>query len=608
MRWLVSCLVILLLSPCHASARVAFQRPSAITTPSSFDIPAGKDISVRVDYAFRIKVPAGGEMTLISQGGSFLVGTQVIERNKLPLRVEIVGGSGGASEVIRVSAGVIERALKMGTRRFTYTRVFRVQDESLNTRVDFNITPIGLTVRSVELYFDGKRREITIPQSRFFLRAYANISLEGTGLLRGYWEIDGVAVFRITQHLASVKNIIIRSPMLSSQLISRVGMHRVRFVITEPETRIAPVISYFVLPEGSEGVISRYVSGQIIAVFEDEGLEEGYIDRLKDRYGLRVVEQYRLVSTGLRMVLFETREDDIFRIIESIKGEEMSLIVQPNHIFRTMGDPLSNRQYGNDLLMMDTLHTLYRGRGVRVAVLDTGVDTEHKDLKDRIVSSKNFLRGHSYRAEVHGTAVAGIISASINGVGIEGVAPEADIIALRACIQSSMDRAFGECFTDSLAKALDTAIIDRVDIVNMSFGGDEDGLLVRLIDRGREDGIIFVAPVGNGVTRNNLRFPASHPGVVSVGGFDERMQPYPNPYIVEKASVSAPAVNIITTFPHNRYNFISGTSLSSAYISGILAIALEKNKRINIKRLPVYNGNICRWEEQLLQISLCNMR
>ena len=150
-------------------------------------------------------------------------------------------------------------------------------------------------------------------------------------------------------------------------------------------------------------------------------------------------------------------------------------------------------------------------------------------------------------------------------IGIEGVAPDADIIALRACRQVSKDKPEGECYTDSLAKALDKAIDQKAHIVNMSFGNVHyDGLLAKLIDRGAEQGILFVAPAGNFKNEQELRFPASHHAVISVGGFDEKFNPYPNPSITKKTSVCAPAVNVLTTVPNNKHNFMTGTSISSA--------------------------------------------
>jgi subtilisin family serine protease len=140
----------------------------------------------------------------------------------------------------------------------------------------------------------------------------------------------------------------------------------------------------------------------------------------------------------------------------------------------------------------------------------------------------------------------------------------------------------------------------------MSFGSIHyDSLISKLIGRGVALGILFVAPAGNLPNEEDLRFPASHPSVIPAGGLDEKLNPYPNSDITKKSLVSAPAVNIISTVPGNKHNFLSGTSLSSAYVSGILALALEKDKTINKQKLPPYKGDICKWEEELLKMKIC---
>ncbi|MFZ3138073.1 MAG: putative Ig domain-containing protein [Thermodesulfovibrionales bacterium] len=349
-----------------------------------------------------------------------------------------------------------------------------------------------------------------------------------------------------------------------------------------------------------------YVKGQIIAVFYESAYSEDLLNELKSKYSLTVGDVFPLKSVNLRVIIFETRENDIASIINELMKDSRIMIAQPNYILKTMSDPLRKMQYACDILKTDKIHALYKGNGIKVAVIDTGVDAGHNDLKGRVTITENLVRGDKYTPEIHGTAVAGIIAADSDGYGIEGVAPGADIIALRACRQMSKDQPEGECYTDSLAKALDKAIDQKAHIVNMSFGNIHyDGLLAKLIERGAEQGILFVAPAGNFKNELELRFPASHHAVISVGGFDEKLNPYPNPYITKKTSVCAPAVNILTTVPNNKHNFMTGTSISSAYISGILAIALEKDKSVSKKTLPPYQGDICKWEEELLKIKIC---
>lgn len=243
----------------------------------------------------------------------------------------------------------------------------------------------------------------------------------------------------------------------------------------------------------------------------------------------------------------------------------------------------------------------FKGKGVTVAIVDTGVDINHKDLSGAILSHANCLSNSEYRSEIHGTAVAGLIGARTNNLGIDGYAPESKIFALRACKQISTTQPRGECYSISIAKALDLAIQKGVHIINMSLGTNvEDQLISKLIDAGSEQGILFVAPSGNNSKIYELCFPASHPDVISVAGITEKGEFFPNSKVVEKSDFYLPYDNFFSTIPNNKYNFLSGTSLSSAVVSGLLALAYEKNKDMITKRLQSFDGDINQWVNKYL--------
>jgi hypothetical protein len=150
------------------------------------------------------------------------------------------------------------------------------------------------------------------------------------------------------------------------------------------------------------------------------------------------------------------------------------------------------------------------------------------------------------------------------------------------------------------------AIEKKAKVVNLSFGSvSPDKLIFKLIEEGANRGLIFLAPVGNRPRQKELPFPASHPDVVAVAGFDDRGNPYPNQEIVKKARVSAPATNVLTTIPRDKHNFLSGTSMSSATVAGILVIAIEKSGFVAKDKIPPFRGDICKWEEELLKLLLC---
>jgi len=350
--------------------------------------------------------------------------------------------------------------------------------------------------------------------------------------------------------------------------------------------------------------LASYVPGQILLVAETSqgGLE--LIGKIGGKFNLSLLETYDIKSLRLKVAIFQTK-GDVPKLVDALLMEEGVVLAQPNYIFRTMAEPMSDKQNIYRILNLGKLHEHVKGKGVMVAIIDTGVDTQHRDLKDRVVSSENLLKG-PYAAEVHGTAVAGVIGASMNGFGIEGVAPEAEILALRACRQVSEQYLEAECHTSSVAKAIDMAIEKKAKVVNMSFGSiASDKLILKLIEEGVRRGMIFVAPVGNMPHQKELAFPASHPLVIAVAGIDEKGNPYPNPEIASKALVCAPATNILTTVPGDKHNFLSGTSLSSATITGVLTLATGKEGSLNKDRIPPFKGNLCKWEEELLKLPLC---
>ncbi len=207
------------------------------------------------------------------------------------------------------------------------------------------------------------------------------------------------------------------------------------------------------------------------------------------------------------------------------------------------------------------LHGLSTGKGVRVAVIDSGIEASHPDLAGQVALNENFVDDGPTPGESHGTAVAGIIAARAdNHLGIAGIAPQARLLGLRGCWQSPRG-ADTLCNSLSLAKALHAAILQRAQIINMSLGGPGDRLLGTLIDQALDRGIAVVAAVG----AEGRGFPASHPGVLAVGN----MQPLP------AGAVLAPGRDVPSTATGGGWSLVSGSSFSAAHASGLLALLSE---------------------------------
>jgi len=242
---------------------------------------------------------------------------------------------------------------------------------------------------------------------------------------------------------------------------------------------------------------------------------------------------------------------------------------QPMNTYRAQGhglhgDPLYAMQPAATAWRLSEVHQRATGRGVSVAVVDSGVEATHPDLLGQVEYRENFVAGRSYSPERHGTGVAGIVAANAdNGVGIVGVAPRARLMALRACWQESLDTTL--CNTLSLARALHFAVTRGAQVINMSLSGPPDRLLGLLLDVAMARGIVVVGAVDPALPDGG--YPASHHGVVAVA--DQVLSP------VSGQVLTAPGVDVPTTVPEGRWSFVSGSSYAAAHVAGLFALLRE---------------------------------
>jgi subtilisin family serine protease len=300
-------------------------------------------------------------------------------------------------------------------------------------------------------------------------------------------------------------------------------------------------------------------------------------------YRMRVVVAWTLASIGEHCVVFEVPRGRSPRdVIQRLSSDPRVGLAQTVGIFDTQagGDPLSNLQHGSQALRVQQAHRMATGKGVRVAVIDTGVDFQHPDLLGRIAKANDFVhqRNAPFTADVHGTAVAGVIAAGANNdVGIVGVAPGAEIYALKACWPRTPGSREAECNSYTLALAVESAIDEKVQVLNLSLAGPDDPLLAKLLGNALSRGIVVVAADGGAPGHS---FPANVKGVLGVVGSDDLKGGLARPSLRSTSSLAAPAIDIISTAPPNSYDFFSGSSLAAAEITGIVALLLEKNPKL----------------------------
>jgi len=220
------------------------------------------------------------------------------------------------------------------------------------------------------------------------------------------------------------------------------------------------------------------------------------------------------------------------------------------------------------------------GAGVTVAVLDTGVFTDHPDLDVKLCkdATKRGIRDGCKDNNGHGTHVSGTIAANggADGLGIIGVAPSANLWMIKVCGNAG-------CWTDDIAAAITYATDQGADIISMSLGGDsESSLIADAVDYAVQNDVLVVAAAGNdGPSDGSIDYPAANFEVVAVGAIDQS-QNVPSwssrginddDYVVEEKEVEfgAPGVSVESTWNNGGYNIISGTSMATPHVSGLAA-------------------------------------
>jgi hypothetical protein len=296
--------------------------------------------------------------------------------------------------------------------------------------------------------------------------------------------------------------------------------------------------------------------------------------RLANRYGLALVDAWPMPMIGVDCFVMTVPEGrSTAQEADRISHDTEVAWSQPVGLYSGQAappgpnDPLFAAEPAASQWHLADLHRIATGRGVKVAVVDSGIDARHPDLAGQLAVRKNFVSDRPDAAEQHGTSVAGIIAARANnGLGIAGVAPGARLLALRACWQPGPGIASTVCDSFSLAKALYFAISQNADVINLSLSGPDDRLLGELLKVAISHGAAVVTAFD--ARRPEGGFPATLPGAIAVS--DVSVAP-------SAARVyTAPGRDVPTTEPGGRWFLVNGSSFAAAHVSGLIALVEQR--------------------------------
>ena len=344
------------------------------------------------------------------------------------------------------------------------------------------------------------------------------------------------------------------------------------------------------------------------------GSARAAIDAIAQDYKLDPVMAWPIVPLQVHCAVLEVRDRRTrAQVIELLSHDKRVKLVQPLQSFRTVGSlskPSGDAGIVPDMAAAasdskDTAAHAYnanyvdlerglreidafsaqriaQGEGVRIAVIDTGIDTSHPGLAGTIEARRNFVdQGWStFDRDVHGTAVAGVIAANQNGGrGILGVAPRSRILALKACWQEPPgsgrpNDGASTCNSLTLAQALAAAIELHASIINLSLSGPPDPLLTQLVQYSLKHGIVVIGAVPP--SGDMHAFPVGIPHVIAAD------------YTNAKTSapvVRAPGRDVLSLTPGGHYDFFTGTSFSTAFVSGVAALMLSVDPKLDADKI-----------------------
>lgn len=282
--------------------------------------------------------------------------------------------------------------------------------------------------------------------------------------------------------------------------------------------------------------------------------------------------------------MFPLQLPDVFDALPSIRSIEPDRKAKV-HAFPSSVEVISEKPFipwGIHQIRAPKAWRKSMGEGVHVAVIDTGINYNHPDLRHSISSGINVLRRFHLPIDDngHGTHIAGTIAASSRGSGMLGAAPQAIIHPVKAFDMN------GSAYISDIILGLDWCVRHRIQVINMSFGMKEkSSALMAAIQRAVDAGCIVLASSGNDGKRGEIDYPARFAETISVGATntDRKIAKFSNRSA--DVDIYAPGEQILSTWTRHHYNELSGTSMATSHVTGVIALMLAVKPGLTLKQL-----------------------
>lgn len=338
------------------------------------------------------------------------------------------------------------------------------------------------------------------------------------------------------------------------------------------------LIPYYLLIGAAAAIVhseqlSKTSNYKIVGFKSDLALRKG--QTLVEDFGIKVKKTLPLINGCLCQVdadasVFQTlAEDPMIEFIEDDYQGQIQVMPTLSFDIKKQGQeiPWGVKKVGAPSVWKDTT-----GKGIRVGIIDTGVDPNHPDLKDNVkvtgwvLDCQNVVDDNG-----HGSHVAGIIAALDNDIGVVGVAPKVEIYSVKAFTKS------GRGNVSDVIEALQWCVDNKVKVINMSFGFKNSKALEKAIKEVYKRNIVLVAAAGNSGGNNSVMYPAGYPEVIAVAASNSNDKVAWFSSGGPQVDVMAPGAGILSTYKNGGYKSMSGTSMACPHVAAACALILSKS-------------------------------
>ncbi|MBA7512850.1 hypothetical protein ES705_04859 [subsurface metagenome] len=394
------------------------------------------------------------------------------------------------------------------------------------------------------------------------------------------------ALFRFTSRVArgrvKFSHVIVKGLTLLSSIklsiFKKAGIFILLFLILIPSRSSAQKIKTEKFFDSKLGREVEVIEGEILVRFKP-GLAAEKIKEINQSHGNKTKKHSKKINIH-RIQL--GKGNKIENMLKMYRKNPNVVFAEPNFVAKTFtttpSDLFFSQQWGLTKIYAPEAWDIEKGNSnVIIAIVDTGIDLDHPDLDEKIVHGYDFVNEDADPMDDHGhgTHCAGIAAAeSNNSQGITGVAWGSKLMPVKA-----LDSAGQGAYSD-VAEGIIYAADNGAKVINLSLGAySYSQTLQDAVDYGYQKGCVIVAASGNDNTNKPL-YPAAYSNVIAVAATDQNDERWTSSNYGDYIDVSAPGVNIYSTWLNNDYKSADGTSCSAPFVSGLTGLLLSQDSTL----------------------------